>query len=278
VEEKQLQLAESLLEMIPPRAREESRGHRWSTGEFAERARRELEHYRQFSPDVATDVEIRDDLYSGMMVSRGKLLVGKGTRVPESRIEALIQHEIGTHVLTYVNGRSQPLRILYDGLIGYEELQEGLAVLAEYLVGGLSRPRLRLLAARIVTVKALLDGASFVDTFRLLHGRYHFEKNTAFNVTMRVFRGGGLTKDKIYLRGLVHILEYVSENDDIELLFAGKIGQRHIPIVRELLLREVLRPPPLRPRYLELPDARKRLERIRRGCSVLDLIKKNAKE
>ena len=31
------------------------------------------------------------------------------------------------------------------GLTGYDTLQEGLAVLSEYLVGGLSRPRLRLL-------------------------------------------------------------------------------------------------------------------------------------
>ncbi|NIQ16470.1 MAG: DUF1704 domain-containing protein, partial [Candidatus Dadabacteria bacterium] len=68
------------------------------------------------------------------------------------RVEALLQHEIGTHALTYFNGLSQPFKQLCIGLSGYEELQEGLAVLAEYLVGGLSKPRLRLLAGRVVAV------------------------------------------------------------------------------------------------------------------------------
>ncbi len=36
------------------------------------------------------------------------------------------------------------------GLAGYEETQEGLAVLAEFLVGGLSPHRLRQLAVRVV--------------------------------------------------------------------------------------------------------------------------------
>ena len=51
---------------------------------------------------------------------------------------ALLQHEIGTHVVTHVNGSRQPLRLLGAGLAGYDETQEGLAVFAEYLVGGLT--------------------------------------------------------------------------------------------------------------------------------------------
>ena len=50
------------------------------------------------------------------MVSNGNLLIGKRLQIPESRVEALIQHEVGTHVLTYVNGRNQPFQQLYCGL------------------------------------------------------------------------------------------------------------------------------------------------------------------
>ncbi len=95
------------------------------------------------------------------MVSQGNLLIGTHTKIPLSRVEALIQHEVGTHVLTYLNGRAQPFRQLYIGLAGYEELQEGLAVLSEYMVDGLSRPRLRLLAARVVAARHMIAGGIF---------------------------------------------------------------------------------------------------------------------
>ena len=54
------------------------------------------------------------------MVSKGNLLIGDRISVPSARVDALLQHEIGTHVLTYFNGRCQPLRILYDGMAGYD--------------------------------------------------------------------------------------------------------------------------------------------------------------
>lgn len=74
------------------------------------------------------------------MVSRGGLLIHRNTRLPASRVEALLQHEVGTHLLRYNNGRAQPFRQLYSGLAGYEALQEGHGVLAEYLSGGPDRP------------------------------------------------------------------------------------------------------------------------------------------
>ena len=112
-------------------------------------------------------VAVRDDMYAGMMVSGDQLLIGGKTRVPRRRVDALLQHEIGTHLVTRYNGHHQPFQQLEVGLAGYDGLQEGLAVLAEYLVGGLSRYRMRVLAARVVAAHHLLDGASFIDTFRI---------------------------------------------------------------------------------------------------------------
>ena len=79
-------------------------------------------------------------------------MIGRETRIAERRAEALLQHEVGTHLVTYFNGSSQPLRLLQVGLSGYDALQEGLAVLSEYLVGGLSEARMRTLAARVIAV------------------------------------------------------------------------------------------------------------------------------
>jgi len=141
-------------------------------------------------------------------------------------------------------------------------------------VGGLSKPRLRLLAARVVAARIMLDGATFIECFRQLDERFGFGERTAFAITMRTYRGGGLTKDAVYLRGLVQILKYVSSGGDLEQLFVGKIAANHIPIVRELRWRGVLREPPLTPRYMGDPEALKRLQNARGGLTVTDLIQR----
>lgn len=266
-----IRLARRVLGRVPPRTRDEGSGRSLGAREFAARAEREIALYRELYPELKSRVELRSD-YTGLVVSRGNLLVGASMRIPQRRVEALISHEVGTHVVTYANGRAQPFRQLYVGLPGYEELQEGLAVLSEYLVGGLSRERLRLLAARVVAVERMLEGASFAEVFRELHSDLFLAQRAAFSVTLRVFRGGGLTKDMVYLRGLDRLLSYLGEGKSIEPLLIGKLGAEHVGLIEELRWRKVLRDVPLRPRYFDLPKARRRLDEIRQGSSVLDLI------
>jgi len=163
------------------------------------------------------------------------------------------------------------------GLAGYDGFQEGLAVLAEYLAGGLNRARLRLLAGRVQAVKSILDGAGFVDTFRLVNLRLGFPKRTAYTITMRVHRAGGLTKDASYLRGLVEILEYLGDGGRLESLFIGKIAADHIPLIEELRLRQIVHAPPLQPRYLQFAQYPENMARIRAGLTVLDLLRGSKK-
>jgi uncharacterized protein (TIGR02421 family) len=264
-------LALELLRRIPPRSRETSSTGTVTAEAFARRAREEIDFLRGQSPEVNAKVEVRPDV-TGLLVSRGNLLISKESRIPRSRVEALVQHEVGTHVLTYHNGRAQKLRILSFGLAGYDALQEGLAVLAEYLVGGLSRPRLRLLAGRVVAVRCLVDGASFLDTFRVLRDDHGFPGYTAFTVTVRTHRGGGLTKDAVYLSGLRQILEYLARGRKLQPLLVGKLAAEHISAINELTWRGVLIPPPLSPRYLQSADALERLRLLRGGLRVTDLL------
>ena len=268
--------ARELLETISPHSREQT-GHRMlNARELASYARTEIERYRQEFSDFDAQVHVQDSI-TGLLVSHGNLLVGDKVRIPESRIEALLGHEIGTHLLTYYNGKAQPFKLLYSGLAGYEVLQEGLAVLAEYLVGGLSKPRLRLLAARVIATQSLIEGATFFDTFRLLKDTYGFKQRLAFNVVMRVFRAGGLTKDAVYLRGLIQLLRYLHKEPLNDLFFIGKIAIDHIPIIQELRRRQVLQAPSLYPHFLNAPHAASRLERLSQGLSVVDLIERREK-
>ena len=240
---------------------------------FALKATEELSRLREQFPNLNSTVEIHDEI-SGLMVSSGNLLIGRQVKIPLSRVQGLLQHEIGTHVVTYFNGRSQPFQQLYIGLAGYDELQEGLAVLAEYLVGALSPFRLRLLAARVLASEYMINGATFIDVFRELKDSFSFKQKTAFLIAVRTFRGGGLTKDSVYLRGLINLLEYLKNGGDYELLFMGKFAFNHISLIQELLWRKVLKPAPLRPSYLTNGEALSRLAHVRSGISINDLIER----
>jgi uncharacterized protein (TIGR02421 family) len=265
-------LAQRVLDATSSHGREKAKHKPVSPQEFASEAEREFEYYRQQHEGFRARVKVTGKV-AGMMVSRGQLLINDKSTIPAARVNALIQHEIGTHLLTYFNGRAQPFRQLYSGLAGYDELQEGLAVLAEYLVRGLSRSRMRQLAARVIAARMVTDGATFVDTYRALNRTYHFAQRASYSITMRVYRSGGLTKDAVYLRGLQSMLIYLSKNGTLEPLFVGKMAAEHIPLVRELKFRKVLHEPPLRPRYMQDDDAMRRLENLRKGLTILDLAK-----
>jgi uncharacterized protein (TIGR02421 family) len=266
-----LRSAEQILEQISSTTRSHGGGGTITAEEFAERARAEVAHYRDIWDGVDATIEVVPGVSSGLMVSKGRLLVPSRSRIPVNRVDALIQHEIGTHLVTYFNGKAQRFRQLQNGFAGYEELQEGIAVLAEYLAGGMTPARLRTLAARVIGVDAATNGASFIDVFRLLC-RYGFSRQQAFNITIRIYRGGGLVKDCIYLRGLLTVLEYLRNGGEFEPLFVGKISAKHIPIVRELQSRHVLEPPKFMPRYVTRQSCRERLQRVRQGLNVYELL------
>ncbi len=244
-----------------------------TAGEFAELANKEIRDYQSQLPSFTAQAIVREDIYSGLLCTGGNLLIGRELSISRERAQALLQHEIGTHLVTYYNGAQQPLGLLRVGLAGYDGLQEGLAVLSEYLVGGLSLSRLRLLAARVAAVHDLVAGAKFPETYHRLTKEFSLEAKQAYTVALRVYRGGGLTKDAVYLRGLYAVLRYVQGGGQLEPLVVGKIAVEHIPIIKDLQYREVLKPVPIVPRYLLDAAAIKRLEFLRqKNVSVLDLV------
>jgi uncharacterized protein (TIGR02421 family) len=238
---------------------------------FAAMAEAELTWYREAYSGLSSTVHIRSDV-AGVLVSEGDLLIGAEFRATETRARALLQHEIGTHVISHSNGLAQPLSQLANGLAGYEETQEGLAVASEYLMGGLTSSRVRVLAGRVIAVRALVDGASFVEGYRLLTSEYGFAPSTAFTICMRVYRSGGLTKDAIYLRGLQDVLAFLRAGRDLEPLLVGKLAIADVPAIEELRWREYLKPPRLMPRYLTAPGGERALRGLRRGRSLLQLV------
>lgn len=235
--------------------------------DFAAYAEEEFQRFREIEPDFRSKVHVRDDV-NVLMVSQGELFVPASSRYSEQEVAALIQHEIGTHVLTYYNGSRQPLELFAEGFADYDPLQEGLAVLAEYFAGALSLDRLRTLAGRVVGGECLLAGADFQETFRCLSDQWGFHEREAFRITVRMFQGGGFLKDIIYLDGLVKLRSHLMEGGDLPLLLAGKFGLKHISLIAEFMERGILRPPALLPKYLTHPLFRQRLVNLREGLPL----------
>ncbi len=273
VERELLSLAAEILQLPDDSA--ESKGEHLNASQFADLAAEEIRHYRTQLAAFSAEAVVREDTYRGLLCSGGSLLIGRETSIPVARANALLQHEVGTHLVTYYNGSQQPLGLLRVGLAGYDGLQEGLAVLSEYLVGGLSVARLRLLAARVVAVHDMIAGSALPDTFRRLTEEFLIEPRQAYTIVLRVFRGGGLTKDAVYLRGLRDVLRYVQGGGALLPLVIGKMAIEHIPIINELEHRNVLKPVPVVPRYMQDAEAIERLERLRGASdSVIDLVTK----
>jgi len=239
--------------------------------DFESLAAKEFDYFRKMAPDYKSKVHIRKDV-NIMMVAQGELYLPADYTLTAMEAQALIQHEIGTHALTYYNGSRQPLRQMAGGLAGYDALQEGIAVLAEYLAGALGANRLRTLAGRVVAGDALIKGASFDDMFGLLHTDYGFSKDRSFDITSRMFQGGGFLKDIVYLKGLIELRSYLSNGGTLEPLLAGKFALKHLATVQALTKRGLLYPPKIKPRYLLNASCNSKLEEFKKGMPLYQMI------
>lgn len=231
-------------------------------------ARALITRYSAIDSRFAARVQLREDIAAGLMVSGATLMVSRDTRLARHRLDALLAHEISVHLLTFFNGSTQGLSIFRTGLAGYEGAQEGLGVFAEWAVGGLTRNRIRLLAARVVAVDAMLGGAGFVDCYRLLTRDHGFAPRAAFNITARVYRSGGLAKDAIYLRGFKAIVDLVAAGGPLDPFWLGKIAHGHLSMVDELLQRGLLHPPRFIPLFLGREDVARRIARLASSPSL----------
>ncbi|AVR46217.1 DUF1704 domain-containing protein [Christiangramia fulva] len=238
---------------------------------FSSMARKEFDFYRKQDENFKSKIHIRKDV-NIMMVSQGELYLPEDYKMSPKEAEALIQHEVGTHALTYYNGSKQPLQQLSIGLADYDPMQEGMAVLSEYMVDGLTANRLRILAGRVIAGEALINGGNFQEIFRLLRSEFGFLPERAFNITSRIMQGGGFLKDIIYLKGLVQLKQHLEKGGELEPLLAGKYGFKHLEIIEELMERKVLNPLKIKPSYLHSEKMYKKLELIRQGLELPQMV------
>jgi len=189
-------------------------------------------------------IRVRTYLSSDAAAGELSVALRKGATYSATDIASLGVHEVQTHVLRTRNGEMQPFRALFfHGFprvdlpaSGYLATEEGLATFNEELAGVLTNRRRRLLAGRVKAVYLMdKEELSFGEIFNVLVQQHKFTKAEAYAICERVFRGGGYTKDHIYFFGYEQVKElWNTSPEDFEILYMGKLGVAHIPIVRRL--------------------------------------------
>ena len=178
-------------------------------------------------------------------------------------IPQLIHHEALTHTLTLLNGREQTnLLSLSLGAPRTTRTQEGLALFSEFITTSIDMNRLRRISARVVGIQRALEGADFIEIFRLFldSGQNELE---SFHSAMRIFRGGSVrggvvfTKDVVYLQGLVMIHQFLLSSIQTgkvmypHYLFAGRLSLLDIAELSTLFESGLLKLPIYEPEWVK---------------------------
>jgi len=189
-------------------------------------------------------VELSNKLVAKAMVNNEKaqLLINKSATFDRKELHAFAHHELGIHMLTTLNAKQHDLKVFSLGLPGNTHTQEGIAIYSEYCSGSLTISRLKSIALRVLAVHYMLQHSDFVKTYHALIDEFCLAKDTAFTLTTRVYRGGGFTKDYLYLKGFRDILN-LAKQGNIENLLIGKTGINELNIINELVERNMIGEP-----------------------------------
>ena len=194
------------------------------------------EYFREFIKNYDFDLNIKysTKISAAAMVQNNTqtLLLKKNHRFSANQLKVLANHEIGVHLVTTYNGLQQPLKIFHNGFPNNVETQEGLAVFSEYMSGCLTLHRLKELSYRVMAADSLHKGFNFCDTFDLLHNQYKLNREESYNISLRAHRGGGFTKDYMYLTGLKKVYDYFYNKGDLNLLLTGKVSIENINVIK----------------------------------------------
>ncbi len=190
-------------------------------------------------------IKLDDSMIANALVSGTTVKVNSTAQASETEVDALAHHELGVHLVTTLNARNQPLKILSMGCPVNTMTQEGLAILSEYLAGCMTLPRLKVLALRVLAVDSMVEENDFKKTFLFLKEQHNVADDQAFTITARVYRGGGFTKDYLYLQGLHQMLNAYENRPDFNNLLSGKVSIEHLPVITRLIDKGYLLKPEL---------------------------------
>jgi uncharacterized protein (TIGR02421 family) len=192
------------------------------------------------------EVVVRTRLTANAAAGATRITLRKDATFSPRQVRALAHHEGLWHVLTSMNGYSQPvLTVMGVGLPRHTESQEGGGIVSEFLAGCITDERYIELGERTIAIDMAARGADYLEVYRYLLARFPARK--AAQMSERVFRGGVLeggapfTKDVAYQRGYCRTFNFLRaalEQRDLDLVRAflsGKMSVDDAALVRDLV-------------------------------------------
>ncbi len=186
-------------------------------------------------------INIIEESVSDIQVTKKSIiLLKKGATFRKNRLQALLAHEIGTHVFRFENGKVQPLRILERGTANYLRTEEGLAIWNQNQLG-LDLGEKYLTPALLVVAIYMAEKMSFRDLFHYLKNTHNLDNDLAWKLCVKSKRGlkntetkTTFTKDAVYFRGNQDIEKFVKDGGKIADLYVGKIDIDDLPIISQM--------------------------------------------
>ncbi|MDT8402444.1 MAG: flavohemoglobin expression-modulating QEGLA motif protein [Bacteroidales bacterium] len=200
-------------------------------------------------------IEITRNIIAKVLIlnTRKTIRIRKDAMFSGKSLHALSEHEVGVHMLTTINARLHPLNVFRLGTPLNTHTQEGLAILSEYLSGNMSIKRLQVLALRVLVIDMMLRGYDFSRSFHAIMDTGELTETQAFYITARIFRGGGFTKDYLYLNGFRDVLKYYGKNHDFINLLVGKTSIQYQNLINEMIDRKLISAPHFKTRSFIKP-------------------------
>lgn len=222
-------------------------------------------------PGAPPRVELAPGLASLASAGSARVRLRADARFRGLQLRQLVEHEALVHIATRRSGMAQPvLSALGLATPRTAATQEGLATLAELLSDTLDLARLRRIALRVVGVQAAMDGADFVELYRLFVDAGQTIEES-FHSTRRILRGGDAAreagvclglfpKDVVYVRGLLRVHGFLLAaareglRDAPRRLFCGRMTLADSLLLGPLFDDGTIRPPLVVPRWVEDAD------------------------
>jgi uncharacterized protein (TIGR02421 family) len=229
------------------------------------------EQLARIFPGDPPRVELDPNLASMASAGSRRVRLRADARFRGLQLRQLLEHEALVHTATRRSGKAQPvLTALGLSTPRTTATQEGLATLAELLSDTLDLARLRRIALRVVAVQAALDGADFVEVYRIFHDAGQ-DVEESFHSARRILRGGDAVraggvclglfpKDVVYVRGLlrVHGFLLAAAREGLRSaprrLFCGRLTLADAVLLGPRFEDGTIRPPLVVPRWVEDAD------------------------
>lgn len=208
----------------------------YNTDETKEKFERTFEKYGLKKWTVKIKENIVADCVAG---KNNSLFLKANTKFSQNRINALIIHEIETHILTAENGKFQPYEIFHTGTANYLETQEGLAMYNVETQKEIPFTKNYRALSHVVAIYKCING-NFIDAFNELM-YLGLPEEQAFRSALKAKRGfydtskkGAFTKDYIYYKGYFKIKKFIGNRGNLKDLYIGKIGLDDLDPIKQI--------------------------------------------